>query len=862
MGILAFLKNTFSPGEKSKNEADFTRIIEAAYGEWKVKGSDYWSFKPHDNGVFNNRILRLTGKQKVAFITDSVHQIAQYNKGRTSWHSHDKGWQLQNIRDNFLQHLLKTKLALDEDDVGAIVNAFSSCNRHDRNNHIIFWPVNLLMNQVEKQFRDQPVSEKLKKILEFLREKIRKPTNSYHEKDQLKILGKIEALLFYGQNETDTIKPAFFPGKDDFGAWANTMILQMDESDRAHWFKLMLQSQKASGGRPAKKFLDESRTLFKEFGTDKFKHLVNEWFSFLIAMKEKTGQLVQRHNNRDYVFTATEFLAAANTDMIKGFVWMCVHFHDKNTLSNIATLAERSYRKIQGKGPAAGPIGNACLYVLAHVKGLDGIKHLSRLRLRIRQTTTQNLIEKYMLEAAAEHGLSIHEIEDMAVDNYGLEEGKKEYDFGNYKAVLKIAGVGKTQVSWLEADGTRLECEPPGIKQSHAAGLERIKNITRQIELTVSTQRDRLDRMLKCNRVIEWSQFVEFYFSHGLMCYLTDLLIWNFKREDREEAAFFLEDKWVNSCNEELSFPVDEDTLVSLWHPVSAAMDEVKRWQEFMTGHKIVQPFKQAFREIYLADAGTGTASSSTRMADHILKQQQFNSLTRARGWKYLLPGTHGNGPSNGIALADVADHELRAEFRVTRVNAENADGTGTTLYVSTGQLRFVNTISGHAVKLAEVPPAVFSEILRDVDLFIGTASIGNDPAWQDSGGLPCYMDYWQSYSFGELTELAKCRRSILEDLVPLLCISKVAELGDKFLVVKGKLRTYKIHIGSTNILMEPGDQYLCIVPERSLKNVPAGVFLPFEGDAGLSIVLNKAILLADDDKITDPAITRQLQYR
>ena len=36
-------------------------------------------------------------------------------------------------------------------------------------------------------------------------------------------------------------------------------------------------------------------------------------------------------------------------------------------------------------------------------------------------------------------------------------------------------------------------------------------------------------------------------------------------------------------------------------------------------------------------------------------------------------------------------------------------------------------------------------------------------------------------------------------------------------------------------------------------------VFLPFEGDRTLSIVLSKAFLLAEDAKIEDPAITRQI---
>ena len=80
-----------------------------------------------------------------------------------------------------------------------------------------------------------------------------------------------------------------------------------------------------------------------------------------------------------------------------------------------------------------------------------------------------------------------------------------------------------------------------------------------------------------------------------------------------------------------------------------------------------------------------------------------------------------------------------------------------------------------------------------------------------------------------------------------------------QFLVVRGDLRTYKIHLGSANILMEPNDQYLCIVAEPQPGKTSA-VFLPFEGDARLSLILSKAVLLAADTKIADPTITAQLR--
>lgn len=67
------------------------------------------------------------------------------------------------------------------------------------------------------------------------------------------------------------------------------------------------------------------------------------------------------------------------------------------------------------------------------------------------------------------------------------------------------------------------------------------------------------------------------------------------------------------------------------------------------------------------------------------------------------------------------------------------------------------------------------------------------------------------------------------------------------------------IHMGSGNILMEPNDQYLCIVPDSRSKATQGDLFLPFEGDNTLSIILSKALLLAEDTRIKDPTIVRQI---
>lgn len=149
---------------------------------------------------------------------------------------------------------------------------------------------------------------------------------------------------------------------------------------------------------------------------------------------------------------------------------------------------------------------------------------------------------------------------------------------------------------------------------------------------------------------------------------------------------------------------------------------------------------------------------------------------------------------------------------------------------------------------------------MRDLDLVIGVTSIGADPEWLDRGEGRRFETYWHRYAFGELGAGAQVRSEVLAGLAPMLAIAGRCELEDRFLVVRGDLRTYRIHLGSGNILMSPNDQYLCIVAGGDARS--GRLFLPFDDDPVLSLILSKAFLLADDTKITDRSITRQIRDR
>jgi hypothetical protein len=547
-------------------------------------------------------------------------------------------------------------------------------------------------------------------------------------------------------------------------------------------------------------------------------------------------------------------------------------------------LAVSTYNTIPGSGPREGQVGNACFWALGNMPGSEGVAQLSILKIKVKTNTAQKLIANALETAARRIGMTAEEIEEMSVPTYGLEEvGLRRDDFDDVVSKLKVNG-SEAEQTWIRKDGKRLSSAPRTIKERCSEELKEITQAIKDIRKMLPAQRDRMDNLFLLQRKWTYASWLARYINHPLVGTIARRLIWRFSKADKAASAIWFDGHIVGRDGKHLDW-LDDSIMVELWHPIHAEPDAVLEWRQWLMDHEIRQPFKQAYREIYLlTDAELNTRVYSNRYAAHILRQHQFNSLCATKGWKnslrLMVDDTY--PPATKI----LPSWGLRAEYWIEGIGDQygtDTNETGTYLYLTTDQVRFYRTDAvenrahagggGYAahrwlgrgnaepLPLEEIPPLVFSEIMRDVDMFVGVASVGNDPTWMDGGGEARYQDYWHSYSFGELTESSKTRKQVLETLIPRLKIAERCKLTDKFLVVRGELRTYKIHLGSGNILMEPNDQYLCIVPSRrSGETGKDKLFVPFEGDQTLAIILSKAFLLAEDKKISDPSITRQLK--
>lgn len=667
-------------------------------------------------------------------------------------------------------------------------------------------------------------------------------------------------------------------------AWADAAVADIEAAGgeaRAAWLELLSACTKATGTAPSAKWLKSCAATVEKIGRAEFRQSLLKWF----PLADRPRAAVAEPRAR---WLHEQMMEPINVDVLRALVFLCAEEEDRDVARALASLSLSAYRKLPGIGPRCVRVGNACASSLGRMPGREGISQLALLKVKVKSRSARNVIETALAQAAKRAGLPQDEIEEMSVPSYGLQEvGVRRERLGDFTAELFVSGTHSVELKWLRPDGKRQASAPQVVKEQHAEALKELTQAVKDIRKMLPAQAERIDNLYLEQRSWPLAAWRERYLEHTLVGTLARRLIWRFTKEERTASGIWREGEIIGNDGRRLEW-LDDSTTVELWHPLHETTEAVLGWRERLAEQEIRQPFKQAHREVYvLTAAEEATRVYSNRFAAHVIRQHQFNALCVARGWRNKLRlMVDDEYPPASRLLPKL---NLRAEFWVESVGEDygaDTNETGTYYYLTTDQVRFYHVEApqhyAHAggggyhlgyydrqaapvepLALDQVPPLVLSEVLRDVDMFVGVASVANDPNWADGGPEGRYRDYWTSYSFGDLTESAKTRRQVLERLVPRLKIAERAHLTDKFLVVRGDLRTYKIHLGSGNILMEPNDQYLCIVPARggaaASESAAGKVLLPFEGDNTLAIILSKAFLLAEDRSIKDPTILRQI---
>lgn len=594
---------------------------------------------------------------------------------------------------------------------------------------------------------------------------------------------------------------------------------------------------------PTQKWLKTINSIIKEFGEQKFIDFALELFRYSIRYLD---DIVYKDNYKQEGSWRMSIMSEKNEDFVRSVVWAFSTLDFEKYLDDLVEFAKWSGKKIPWYSALQPRIATALIYTFSKLPSDTSITILTSLKKNVKNSQLLKSIDKYISVASIKAGVNKDDLEDKSIPRFGLNNlGVGEVNFGNITATIKIEAHNSVVLEWT-VEGKLQKSIPAPIKVQYPNELKLLQRNLKEIRETISSQIKRLENCFIEDRNWSYSEWYDNLLHHGLLSCIVKPFIWQFSIDGRNETLILINNVWVDINGNKAEFSGSNPTL-RLWHPIYSSAEEVLRWRRIVQKYQINQPFKQVYREVYLlTEAERNSGNYTNRFAAHILNNYPFGALCKLRNWKGFNQ-YHGGGTPE----LNIKKFNIKAQYAVNSVYHH-----GHIELLSSDRVRFYS--KGQLMELEDVPDIIFSEALRDVDLFVSVSSIGNDPSWLD-GGQEFGQEYWQSYSFGELSEMAKTRKTLLSEILPKLKIANVCRIEGNFLLVNGKLRTYKIHIGSSNILMEPNYQYLCIVVDV-IKTEKSKVFIPFNGDTGLSIILSKAMMLANDDKISDPTIISQIR--
>ncbi len=248
-------------------------------------------------------------------------------------------------------------------------------------------------------------------------------------------------------------------------------------------------------------------------------------------------------------------------------------------------------------------------------------------------------------------------------------------------------------------------------------------------------------------------------------------------------------------------------------------------WQRELFARGIVQPFRQVFRELYVKTPEERGMMYSRRYAGHQVQPQKALACLKSRRWVADIE----NGLQKVCYSRNVVAHlYARADwFSPSDIEAPALEW-----------VEFTERLSGKPLALSDVPDVLFSEVMRDVDLAVSVAHAGG-------------VDPETSHSTIEM------RAALLRFTLPLFKLGNV-EIHGSHAHISGSRADYTLHLGS-GIVHRKGGTMLNILPVHSQQR--GRLFLPFaDDDPRTAEIISKALLLAEDAHINDPAILAQLR--
>ena len=392
-------------------------------------------------------------------------------------------------------------------------------------------------------------------------------------------------------------------------------------------------------------------------------------------------------------------------------------------------------------------------------------------------------------------------------------EPKKLDDIDVY---IKIDDLGQSEIIYEKA-GKELKSLPTKLKKDKY--IEAIKEVHKNLKEQYRRSRKMLEEAMEDGTEF-YGYEIENLMTNPVIVPILKSLVFKMGND----LGYYV-DKKLKSAKKK-SVAVKDDSLLKIAHCFDLfESGDWSAYQKDIFDRELKQPFKQVFRELYVKTVDEKGRDKSLRYAGHQVQPAKTVALLKTRRW--IIDGQEGlekvyykkNIIAKVFALADW--------FSPADIEAPTLE-----------EVQFFDRKTFKPILIDDVPDLIFTEVMRDIDLVVSVAHIGD-------------VDPEASHSTIEM------RKAIIEFNCKLFKLKNVT-FTENHALIKGERAEYSIHLGSGLVHQKAGSA-INVLPVHSQHR--GRVFLPFiDDDPKTAEIMAKVLLFAQDDKIKDVFILEQIK--
>jgi len=245
---------------------------------------------------------------------------------------------------------------------------------------------------------------------------------------------------------------------------------------------------------------------------------------------------------------------------------------------------------------------NQLINKLVEIKNIEGLKLIYKLT-KSKRNSIKNSANKAFRSKSYMLGVSIEELKDMLISDFGLDSNKElVFDYGSRNITVKLMPDFKLTYTDKSINKT-YKTLPKATKADDANKVNEatlfIKKMKKEIKKIVSDMKARLNLQFTDPKFNKFSYWKELFVKNPVLNVFASNLFWGIYKDEKLEKVFiYTEDGSFLDINQN-EILINDNDLVSLLHPIELTEEELEKAKEFIDDYEITQPLTQINRQIF-----------------------------------------------------------------------------------------------------------------------------------------------------------------------------------------------------------------------------------------------------------------------